>query len=1163
MAIEAYGSDKEVIVRNYTDSVSAKEYITEILIPKYFKRIPISGLKVGEIGLVSEYMGDIVDDGGYGVAMALNETFITRAVIDESIYAAAATFDLGYDYAEASVVPITLQINYEDIINHAVDRQVYIDKDTKILVNGFEYTLDYDIRLTYTYIGGVIQFSAVYDMKQYNPISNLNTPYIACRTTRDWVLLFIRVRECKRIYQTNLITDNLVFTASPIDLPFDNMICGLTAYYRYNDETILMTNKVKYSLPMNTPFFFYRLKDENTVEISFASGKGNWRPDFNSQIDFIIYTTNGDKANFPITGDKECTVIRTGERYIYNEDLRMVAIAYNASVGGSDQPGIEMIRNDTILAFNTAHVLMTDNDISLFFENYAKRHNTVAKFFKRRDDPTGRLFGMFNIINQDNYIYETLTAKCIFHTTDINENNGHISANMQDITIYSGDMWRYYDDADNELDQHTMLTILPGNFGLGDEIPEEEEENVFVNPFIMKINRYPGIVAYYNPLVSYDGLMKQDFYENSVLNHFIVTRIDIYRGVGENKYQIDIVLVPSIQEDTYDDHDQYRNYKYSYPANPDDTYSFSFAAAKINMNDVNTNNGQVEILPDGTLNPDYRKSILEYMRDTYGVYPNNGNVVINTDITEPDLYGFEGKYVYNTIRDYIPVTPEMFPLRVVMSAETTRETCYTEMVCIGEEEGTYTFRAYINTVNDIDIVQGTEVLSVLLGEKPYDTKGIAGTAPTAKVGTTFISTTNTKIHIYTLYKAPDSGGIVVNPVLDKKFNFDDHTGTPPITTIIKTHQDIFDMRLSAIVNHIRSLDSTKNQNPFTNDFYVHNTDDGQYYRWSSENTPVWIPTAGLPADQSYLFEFSFNHPPAIYNTDPIVFSNNVSAAYACLPYPDGTYSAIIQNESTVMNLNTGATYQFTAESGRWLLLGSPSLFSDPTFRGWNITDGFSNDSESFNILEQWTQMRSAVVFNGNMTDGYRADIGLVPLFRYDLCKDKDKVSYVIRAMVEQYRVMSELVKDRLEENTGIDFKLYNTCGRGVFYKIGVTNPDSPNWTRLDHVSLRIKFMLGVREELLYEDTALDVKEHIKAYIENLNIDEATIFNVSNLQTSIETNITNVRYLIFLGINDYDTMYQRIKLDDPYKVDMSMYEFQIYVPEFLTIKLENIDIIRGE
>lgn len=1168
VSLETY-QGQDVIVRNYVDGADVKDYINTVLVAKYFPRVPMNDLKVGEMGLISEYMANIVDDGSYGTAVALNEAFITRSILDESIYSAAATFDLGYEMAVPASVPVTLEISYDDILNYAVNKQVYIDKDTKFLINGHVFVLDYDVRLTYTYIGGLIRFSAAYDMSEYNPVATATTPYIICRVEGQFVTLEVTVREYTRTYQTEQITNNLVFTASPIDLPFSDMICGLKASYLYNGEKQLMTNKPKYAIALSTPFLYHRMKDENTIQVSFASGKNKWRPEFNSQIEFTLYTTHGDDANFQMSSkDMECSVVRTGDRFIYNADLRMVAYPHGDSQGGLDQPNIEMVRQDTILAFNTAHVLMTDDDISLFFETYAKRYGTVAKFFKRRDDPTGRLFGMFNIINKDNYIYETLTARGLLKVNNNGTNmiepgvNGSYTDQFKEITLYSGDLWKYYDFTEDELDQHTTLTLMGGNMGTPHSIPEEDVENVFVNPFIMKINRYPGLVSYYNPLINYNGVMKQEKFEENVLDHFQVTYIEMYRGIGENRYKVRVMVVPTTQEDTYNEYDPDRRFKYNYFSNPDDTYYVSFSKANLN-DDPNTNNGEDIMNPDGTLNPNYKRSLVEYMKDTYGIFPSDGNTVYNTDVTETESDGFFGKYVYNSVKGYIRITPDLFPLRLVLSAETSVETCYTEMVCVNEENGVYTFETELKTENDVGLVQGQEVLTILLGDSPYGTKAIQGKTPTAAEGTTYVMSSNTKLHVYTIYKPVNSDAITIDPAKDKKMFFDASNGTPPITNKVKLIPEIFDMRLNAIVHQIQTMNPMKQQGIIDDNFYVENMDDHQKYRFRGEDmNPQWQITTGAPTSEAYLFQFKFSAPPSIYNADPVLFSKNISAAFACIPFADGTYKAEIEDESTVISGETGSTYQYVKSSDRWLLLGSPSLFNEPSFRGWNVTDVFLNDYAQFDLLEHWTQMRSTVIFNGNLKDGYRVDVGLVPYLRYDLCQDPEKVAFVIKAMVAQYKSMTENIQDRLEENVGVDFKLYNTCGRGVFYKIGVNSPEHPNWTRMDKISIRIKFILGVREEVLYQDTEDAVKDHIKSYIENLDITQAEIFNVSNLQTSIENSIPNVKYLIFLGINDYDPTYQRIKLDDPYKIDMTMYEYQIYVPEFLTINRDNILITHG-
>ncbi len=384
----------------------------------------------------------------------------------------------------------------------------------------------------------------------------------------------------------------------------------------------------------------------------------------------------------------------------------------------------------------------------------------------------------------------------------------------------------------------------------------------------MKINRYPGLVSYYNPLINYNSIMKQDFYEDAVLDHFIVTHIDIYRGIGENQYRISVRLVPSTPEGTYDEKDDFKNFKYNYFSDAGNTYSFSFAEAGINVvsptnpnGNVNLNNGQQEVDADGNPNPNYLRSITEYLQDAYSITPANGCTVYDTDVLVPDSTGFEGKYVFNTHRDFIAVYPTLFPLRVVLSSETTLETNYTEMVCVDDYNGTYTFECYIETVNDVRVVQGNEVLCILLGERPYETKNIPGTTPTADAGTTFVFTSDTKMHIYTLFKSPLQDGVVINPSTDKGMYFDFNSGTPPISLTLPT--EIRDARFNAIVKHLQSTNSTFTQDAdFNNQFFVTNTQDttGTRYRWIADDPtgPDWATNTTDTPNVKYDFSFNFN-----------------------------------------------------------------------------------------------------------------------------------------------------------------------------------------------------------------------------------------------------------------------------------------------------------------
>ena len=112
--IETIGENK-IYVRNYSSNFDIKEYILNILIPRYFPNVPLNSLNLGLIGLTSEYISQGIEDAFSTASLMLNESFITKAILPKSIYSIASLFDIGYNFATPSRCKFALQINMSDI----------------------------------------------------------------------------------------------------------------------------------------------------------------------------------------------------------------------------------------------------------------------------------------------------------------------------------------------------------------------------------------------------------------------------------------------------------------------------------------------------------------------------------------------------------------------------------------------------------------------------------------------------------------------------------------------------------------------------------------------------------------------------------------------------------------------------------------------------------------------------------------------------------------------------------------------------------------------------------------------------------------------------------------------------------------------------------------
>ena len=555
--------NKDIIVRNYTDNVNVKEYIQEALIPKAFPDIPISKLNISFHGLISEYLGQVIEDSMAGASLELNEAFITIAELPSSIYAAAAAYDIGYVYATPSRCNFALQLNLQDVIDNAeyIDtEELYryiLDRDTTIVLGEYSYKFDYDVWIDYFYIDGKRVFNVYYNMEETNSISDITNKYLKHQVSSiGWLVLFVELKQFNRKVDEEIISDNLITTNSDIKLSWTGQIAGIDLIY-ISPQNQRMQMKLK---PKNTkadvePFVWYRFDSDNSLSLSFNSDTAYWSPDFNSRIEYTIYTCEGKSADFTSYNSKNGLPVRkTGDRYEYNADTKMVAICYTGSKGGADKGTIEDVRDQTILMMNSIKVLNTAYDFQLWFNTYGKRHGSEAEFFKRRDDPTGRLWAQFVAIKDGSYIYPTNTLSIRVTQSDFDYVNSEDGMNKEFI-IKPGHLWEYDDSDPDVRNRLKMITSAAGPAMVTDDILPELSDNrkyMFTNPFLIKIHKEPTIMANYNYLISHTEWPEDDPITTSSYYRFQLAQFNLDRTLASedaNLYHFEVVCVPVILDE--------------------------------------------------------------------------------------------------------------------------------------------------------------------------------------------------------------------------------------------------------------------------------------------------------------------------------------------------------------------------------------------------------------------------------------------------------------------------------------------------------------------------------------------------------------------------------------------------------------------------------------
>lgn len=562
--IEKIGS-KDVVVRNYTSNFDIKEYIQEVLVPKAFPNIPVNKLNLGLTGIASEMISQGIEDSAGTAALMMNEAFITRAVLPDSIYSEASLFNLGYTFATPSKCSFALELWLPDIIQYSTKVRntntwrYYLDKDTKLVLGDTIYRFDYDVIIDHQLIDGRRVFNVYYDMSEANSVSDITNKYIKHQVSSiNWLILFVDLREFARKVEQNSISDNLVTVNSDIKLKWTGQIAGIDlTYIAPNGERLPMKLKTQYTKADVDPFAWYRFHNDNTILLSFSNNKGYWSPAFNSKIESTIYTCKGASANFDSYDRKTgVPVQKVGDRFSYNSTTDMVALCYGGSVGGLDRGNIELLRDDVILAHNTANVLTTDHDLQMWFNRYAKRYGSRAEFYKRRDDPTGRLFSQFVAIMNDTYVYPTNTLSIEVSQDEFDFINNDSNGINKEFIIKPGHIWEYA-DKDGEIcrDKVRMVHGVEGMAMITDDtLPAITASRpfMFVNPFYIKIHRDPMISANYNYLIDHTSWPEDVPTESDCFYQFQLATFSVQRSISKkfnNKYLLQVICVPVVTTD--------------------------------------------------------------------------------------------------------------------------------------------------------------------------------------------------------------------------------------------------------------------------------------------------------------------------------------------------------------------------------------------------------------------------------------------------------------------------------------------------------------------------------------------------------------------------------------------------------------------------------------
>ena len=1037
------------IDRSYVDNFAVKEFAQDVLVAKYFPDADVNLRTIGLVGYVGEQISNITEDVFNTGSVFFREMFPNRAEIDESLYSHAAIFQLTDIFSTPCSCTFLIVLE-EDAIqqNMEYDKDsgfyyFYIDKDTQVLVEDIPFVLDYDIRMRIARrrsdTGEEYIYTASYILDEYNnSMSEIVDPYIKLRRAGGYLALEVVMHQCTREITYESIINNSKINYPTIDIPFEGDLCGFDILYKRPTDLAFSTQMQTlpvYSQPIVEPFCYYQLKDTSTLRISFNSKDSYFMPDFNSELQIILYTTLGEGGKFDVYTGTNIEVLSESEKYEYAAKFVMSARPLGSSEGGMSRMEMEALQALTVESYRTAMALTTDYDLQEFFNNFQYRYgNASIKFIKLRDDARERIFSAFLVLRHDNLVFKT---NCL-----------NLSMNLSEMTNPEENVYMLEPGV---LFKYSENSLTEGELFEADFVRNEELEEQLYEEYLQAIE--DGTIPFIPPTTDPTELPEY------------LNRPASFAEFKKRKGIDDKLTVFDLDAKELQPYDDPQNGKFLYvnpflirfKKDPNIVNMYlPFVDERVALDFTNQNEDAfVQFITywidlERVFERDKRYHVATQVSSNIGVRADYPIIQTLPPITDPEDENF-GTIQYVLNDPYAVVNNDLRMLYVI--GDGTRDICYAELIPTEYDTtlNAFTFAIDIHTDDHLTSDGRIRILDEIKWRND-------------ETGEYYMVTSDNTI--YTKY---NSAGEVIEENV-------------PVDDVTKLIND-------GVLNEWRT---------------VHNM---------TGNDDILVPCTGAVGKIVTLYRRVFNEYEGLVPATPEQ-TNNSFTAY------DDTYTGYIWTNEYTTQAST-MTFMYPLDYVR----------SDLQFMDYTLRDDEGN-------------------FVYDIMDVY---IRSIPLIKWDLPLNAEEFSVFLTSYTYYYRWIVDIINTRLRNVTAIDVKWYNTYGKSKNYAIGDEEEI------INTINLTIRFDMWFIPGTDTINVVEKIKYFIKEEIERLNETGVNYVHISNLMRKIELNFAAVDHIRFININNYPTTYQSVKVLVEDVNDLEKRERMIYVPEMLTVDLDNIII----
>ena len=409
-------------------------------------------LDTGVFGYINQANAVMLRDSILHRSSIYNESFLNTAIIPQSIYNWAKLFNVNVVQATPSYTDIQFVFNQDDLIaaldsiNTQSDsynlsrygeiftgKYLVIDRNYPIIIgDNIHFYLEKSILITKVESSASTNYITARYLKNESITTNYNKgpDYLKIESKSGQFIIHARVYQYKIIKSSKNITDGMTNILSRVhNFEFDEQFVTAKLYY--------IKNNIKREIPLyygtrpisSAAYATYNIINENEIQIKFDNKQDSFVPEPNSTIEVHIYTTRGSNINSKLNGIGSYSVDSTN----LNQSLFLssFSVVFNDYIkGGVNVPSLSDIKQTIISEISTRKVLITEDDLNLFFGQLSTtlKHiaNSEVRFVKKRDDVLKRVFDTYLLLRYqpdiNNYLGECIPTNTVSADFPISSN---------------------------------------------------------------------------------------------------------------------------------------------------------------------------------------------------------------------------------------------------------------------------------------------------------------------------------------------------------------------------------------------------------------------------------------------------------------------------------------------------------------------------------------------------------------------------------------------------------------------------------------------------------------------------------------------------------------------------------------------------------------------